>query len=134
MNVCKQVYSYEIFGGYPWYHNPDVMSYNGFPWATSVPERAALMRNPLSRGEAESFVHKAYVDCLAGVDHLDGETAEQHRTREMFVLNLQYFMATLLEINVIKGKQNIFAIINHKTAPLESERGSWLFSFSCVWI
>lgn len=124
----------EIFGGYPWYHNSDVMSYNGFPWATSVTERAALMRNPLSRGEAESFVHKAYADCLAGVDHLDGETAEQHRTREMFVLNLQYFMATLLEINVIKGKQNIFAIINHKTAPLESERGSWLFSFSCVWI
>lgn len=95
----------EIFGGYPWYHNPDVMNYNGFPWATSVPERAALMRNPISGDEAENYVQKAYRDCLAGVDYLDGETADQRRTREMFVLNLQYFMATLLESGVTKGKQ-----------------------------
>lgn len=87
----------EIFGGYPWYHNPEIMGYNGFPWATSVPERAALMRNPLSSVEAENFVRKAYDDCLASVDYLDGETAEQRRSREMFVLNLQYFMATLLD-------------------------------------
>lgn len=106
-NVCKQMCSDEIFGGYPWYHNPDVMNYNGFPWATSVPERAALMRNPVSGSEAENYVQKVYRDCLAGVDYLDGETADQRRTREMFVLNLKYFMATLLESGVTKVINNI---------------------------
>lgn len=87
----------EIFGGYPWYHRPEVLHYNGFPWATSVPERGALMKNPMSGREAEAFVRKAYDRCLEDVDYLDGENADDTRMREMFVLNLEYFMATLLD-------------------------------------
>lgn len=87
----------EIFGGYPWYHKPEVLHYDGFPWATSVPERALLMKNPLSANEAEAFVRKAYDRCLKDVEYLDGENADDRRMREMFVLNLEYFMATLLD-------------------------------------
>lgn len=87
----------EIFGGYPWYHKKDVLHYDGFPWATSVPERGLLMKKPLSEGEAECFVRSAYDKCLAGVDYLDGENADDRRMREMFMLNLDYFMATLLD-------------------------------------
>ena len=96
----------EIFGGYPWYHKPEVLHYDGFPWATSVPERGALMKKPLSGAEAEAFVRRAYNDCLAGVDHLEGESATEWRSREMFILNLKYFMATLLEVKVTKLKQD----------------------------
>ncbi len=102
INICQQVCSDEIFGGYPWYHKPEVLHYDGFPWATSVPERGALMKKPLSPGEAESFVRRAYDECLTGVDYLDGEDASQRRSREMFILNLKYFMATLLDDCVIK--------------------------------
>lgn len=87
----------EIFGGYPWYHRPEVLNYDGFPWATSVPERGALMKEPLSGKEAEDFVRRSYNKCLSCVSYLDGESAEDHRMREMFVMNLQYFMATLLD-------------------------------------
>lgn len=87
----------EIFGGYPWYHKPEVMNYNSFPWAVSVPERGALLRNPLSAGEAEDFVRKIYEHCLDDVDYLDGEDKTQRRSREMFILNMEYFMATLLD-------------------------------------
>lgn len=87
----------EIFGGYPWYHRKEVLHYDGFPWATSVPERAQLMRNPLSTAEAEGFVRKAYDACLADTDYLEGESADERRMREMFLLNLQYFMITLLD-------------------------------------
>ncbi len=87
----------EIFGGYPWYHRPEVLHYDGFPWATSVPERAALMNDPLSAEEAEAFIRKPYEKCLEDVDYLDGENADERRMREMFVLNLKYFMATLLD-------------------------------------
>lgn len=87
----------EIFGGYPWYHKKDVMYYDGFPWATSVPERALLMKNPLSAEEAEGFVRNAYNKCLSGVDYLDDESPDDRRMREMFMLNLDYFMTTLLD-------------------------------------
>lgn len=100
----------EIFGGYPWYHKPEVMYYDGFPWATSVPERGALMKNPLSSREAEAFVRKAYDACLADVDYLNGETPAQRRSREMFILNLRYFMATLLESKDIKRKRGHLAV------------------------
>lgn len=87
----------EIFGGYPWYHRPEVIHYDGFPWATSVPERGALMKNPMSGCEAEAFVREVYKKCLSEVSYLDGESAEDARMREMFTMNLQYFMATLLD-------------------------------------
>ena len=87
----------EIFGGYPWYHKPEVLHYDGFPWATSVPERGALMKKPMTGAEAEDFVRVAYNKCLSEVSYLDGESADDRRMREMFVLNLQYFMATLLD-------------------------------------
>ncbi len=87
----------EIFGGYPWYHKPEVLHYDGFPWATSVPERGALMKKPMSGKEAEDFVRQSYNRCLSCVSYLDGESADDRRMREMFVLNLQYFMATLLD-------------------------------------
>ncbi len=87
----------EIFGGYPWYHRPEVLHYDGFPWATSVPERAQLMKEPMSAKEAEAFVRKSYERCLEDVEYLDGENADDRRMREMFILNLEYFMATLLD-------------------------------------
>lgn len=87
----------EIFGGYPWYHKKEVLHYDGFPWATSVPERGLLMKKPLSKEESETFVREAYNKCLADVDYLDGENADDRRMREMFKLNLDYFMATLLD-------------------------------------
>ena len=99
------MYNYEIFAGYPWYHKPEVIHYDGFPWATSVPERGALMKNPMSGSGAEDFVRTIYNKCLSNVSYLDGESSEDSRMREMFVMNLQYFMATLLERNDIKVKQ-----------------------------
>lgn len=102
--------AYEIFGGYPWYHRPEVLHYDGFPWATSVPERAALMKKPMSAAEAEDFVRIPYNKCLAQVSYLDGESSDDRRMREMFRLNLDYFMATLLEKNVAKRNRGHFAV------------------------
>lgn len=88
---------YEIFGGYPWYHRKEVLFYDGFPWSTAVPERAALMRMKVSAADAEDFVRAAYNETLSHTDYLDSDDAEERRMREMFLLNLEYFMATLLD-------------------------------------
>ncbi len=85
----------EIFAGYPWYHRKEVLYYDGFPWATSVPERCELMAKPLP--DPEEFVRVAYNECLSHTDYLESDSAEDRRMREMFLLNLEYFMATLLD-------------------------------------
>lgn len=93
----RHVMKHEIFGGYPWYHREDVLFYDGFPWSTAVPERAALMRMKLTAAEAEEFVRTAYDETISHTDYLDGESATDRRMREMYLLNLEYFMATLLD-------------------------------------
>lgn len=87
----------EIFGGYPWYHRKEVLFYDGFPWSTAVPERAALMKRQMSACEAEEYVRRSYDRCIAKTDYLDGENDTARRMREMFLLNMDYFMATLLD-------------------------------------
>ncbi len=87
----------EIFGGYPWYHRKEVLYYDGFPWSTAVPERAALMKDKMSASDAEDFVRKVYLKTLSHTDYLDSDNNYERRMREMFILNLEYFMATLLD-------------------------------------
>lgn len=73
------------------------MYYDGFPWATSVPERAAFLKKPITAAEAEDFIHKPYQECISRTDYLDTDSDYERRMREMFMLNLDYFMATLLD-------------------------------------
>lgn len=87
----------EIFGGYPWYHRKEVLFYDGFPWSTAVPERAVLMKLDITAAEAEDYVRRSYNETLSHTDYLDTDTAEERRMREMYLLNLEYFMATLLD-------------------------------------
>lgn len=96
-NVCKRVCDYEIFGGYPWYHRREVLYYDGFPWSTAVPERAALIKHPMSAADAEAYVRQSYDKCVSRTEYLDSDSADDRRMREMFMLNMDYFMATLLE-------------------------------------
>lgn len=90
----------EIFGGYPWYHRREVLYYDGFPWSTAVPERAALMKHPMSAADAEAYVRQSYDKCVSRTEYLDSDSADDRRMREMFMLNMDYFMATLLERRV----------------------------------
>ncbi len=90
----------EIFGGYPWYHRKEVLFYDGFPWSTAVPERAELMKNPMSGAEAEAYVRQSYDKCIAQTEYLDSDSPTDRRMREMFMMNMDYFMATLLDCRV----------------------------------
>lgn len=87
----------EVFGGYPWYHRKEVLFYDGFPWSTAVPERAALLKRPMSAGDAEAYVRRSYDKCIAKTDYLGSDNGTARRMREMFIMNMDYFMATLLD-------------------------------------
>ena len=88
----------EIFGGYPWYRDPEVRAMDGFPWSQNVSQRASLLHPSLRRGaHPEEFVMDAYRDTCRRSDVLPGTPPEERRMKEMVNLNFRWFMQTLLD-------------------------------------
>ena len=86
----------ELFGGYPWYHNRDILFEDCFPWSRSQAiRRQILKRGVLPRGE--EYVRQKYLDTINAVDCLPDESGIDRRMREMFALNYYWFMQCLLE-------------------------------------
>ena len=86
----------EIFGGYPWYRDPEVRARVGFPWAQNTRQRAQLLPECLGiRGE--EFVMDAYQQTCRESDILPGTTPTERRMKEMVNLNFRWFMQTLLD-------------------------------------
>lgn len=86
----------EIFGGYPWFRDPQVLAAQGFPWAQNTAQRAALL-NPEFGLDAKEFVHSRYMDSIAQADVLPGTPEEERRMKQMVYLNYRWFMQTLLD-------------------------------------
>ena len=88
----------EIFGGYPWYRDPEVRERSGFPWAQNTIQRAALLHPAITASiDPEAFVMDAYRDTCAASDILPGTPAEESRIKQMVNLNFRWFMQTLLD-------------------------------------
>lgn len=85
----------EIFGGYPWYHRKEILFEDTFPWSRSTDVRRSILKSGfLPRGE--QYVQNAYFETVKKADCLGTDTPLEKRMREMFVLNLDWFMQTLL--------------------------------------
>lgn len=85
----------EIFGGYPWYHRKEILFEECFPWSRSTAARRNILRKGFLKN-GEDYLQNAYESTLANVSCLDGDSMLEKRMREMFVLNLNWFMQTLL--------------------------------------
>ena len=86
----------ELFGGYPWYHREEILFEDTFPWSRSVGLRLGLL-TPDAVRNGEEFVRQYYRDTCARAPRLPSDDKKAARMREMFVLNLDWFMATLLD-------------------------------------
>ncbi|MGL5348929.1 MAG: asparagine synthase (glutamine-hydrolyzing) [Peptostreptococcaceae bacterium] len=85
----------EVFGGYPWYtRNYDKIE--TFPWADSVAHRKNLLSNNLKSLPIEEYVKGMCSDSIAKVPKLSGESKQDSIMREMYYLNIKWFMVTLL--------------------------------------
>lgn len=85
----------EIFGGYPWYHRSEILFEDTFPWSRNTDARRSIMCNGFLP-EGEEYMRAAYRDTLKNVSTLPTDSALERRMREMFVLNMDWFMQTLL--------------------------------------
>ncbi len=88
----------EIFGGYPWYHNENILYQQGFPWARSTVDRVSLLKDGvLSDLDAFDYVSYCCNKTIEKTEYLDTDTPKERRMREMFMLNIYWFMQTLLD-------------------------------------
>ncbi len=85
----------EIFGGYPWYHRKEILFEDCFPWSRTTDVRRSILTDGfLPKGE--EYARNAYEQTLKQTSYLDGENDFDRRMREMFILNMNWFMQTLL--------------------------------------
>lgn len=88
----------EIFGGYPWYRDPEVRSRAGFPWAQNTLDRASLPVEAITRKiDPQGYVMDAYRRTCLESDILEGTNPQERRMKEMMNLNFRWFMQTLLD-------------------------------------
>ena len=87
----------EIFGGYPWYRDPQVRDLNGFPWAQNTAQRCEMLVSNVAAYHGKEYILEKYQNTCKESDILPGTSALERRMKEMMNLNLRWFMQTLLD-------------------------------------
>ena len=88
----------EIFGGYPWFHRREMLESDTFPWCMDFSARTGDLKPGLAEElELEDYARMRCQRSRAQTPHLDGESVEERRRREVGWLNLNWFMTNLLD-------------------------------------
>lgn len=92
----------ELFGGYRWFHDPEAVSANTYPWMAKgsikyFDAKSLLDRKVLEKLDLENFLRDSYTQALAEVPILPGESAENHHMRQMVYLHITRFLCILLD-------------------------------------
>ncbi|MFE4831297.1 asparagine synthase (glutamine-hydrolyzing) [Streptomyces sp. NPDC056672] len=88
----------EIFGGYPYFHDPAALAADTFPWLHGRTTPAALLRPEVAAEvRPEEYTAAQYRRSLDGVPRLEGEEGADRRIREIFHLALTRWLPPLLE-------------------------------------
>ena len=82
----------EIFGGYPWYRDDEILMRNGFPWMQN--SREGFLKIDVN---ASSYAQKRYEETVKRTHTLANCTPHERRMKEMVNLNIDWFMQTLLD-------------------------------------
>ena len=87
----------EIFGGYPWYSNPDVLFADDFPWSGNTETKSKLIGKKFLTFDPTEFVYQRYLETVKAAPKTGTESAIDSRIKEVTMLNLKWFMQTLLD-------------------------------------
>lgn len=88
----------EIFGGYPWFRDPQIRARAGFPWAQNTAQRRELLCGKLAcMTDAREYVMSRYAKTLLECDIAPDIPAVEKQTKQMVNLNFRWFMQTLLD-------------------------------------
>lgn len=86
----------EIFGGYPWFLKEDLINSSNFPWSLNLDSRKNLLNSSLKHLDLSSFAKDKYDSSIAKVPVSDLDSPFDKRMRELFYINIKWFMVNLL--------------------------------------
>ncbi|BBF43258.1 asparagine synthetase [glutamine-hydrolyzing] [Lachnospiraceae bacterium KM106-2] len=88
----------EIFGGYPWFRDEEVLDKHVFPWSKNLDYRKEILRDDiLEEIPIDEYVQLEYEKTMERTPQIAGESKERKREREISYLNTSWFMTTLLD-------------------------------------
>ena len=88
----------EVFGGYPWFTDSDILFQDSFPWSSRPDHRYSFLNHGiLTEREASDYVRTRYFGTVKEAPKTGGETLTDSRMKEMLYLNFTWFMQTLLD-------------------------------------
>ena len=88
----------ELFGGYPWYRDKEVLERYGFPWSNNYQYRASFITPEISEKiNPRKYISDRYEQYCRMAPKSEGLDDFEGRMREMSYLNIYWFMQTLLD-------------------------------------
>ena len=78
-------------------YRDELLNLDMFPWANSLELRRSVMAKALKALPMESYAKERYFDTVEETPLLGNETPLERRRRQMFYLNIKWFMANLLD-------------------------------------
>ena len=93
----------EIFGGYPWFHQPEVQAADTFPWIPTYLVGPGIQApDPLNTDlttalDLPSYIRDRYASAVAEVEPVNDETEHERRMRVICYLHLTRFVQLLLD-------------------------------------
>ncbi len=91
----------ELFGGYTWFHDPEAVELNSFPWHHPLEKAGGMgalkklgLWNTLGLG---GYIEKRYDQAIQEMPTLDGESEKEARMRQITYLNLTRWENFLLD-------------------------------------
>ncbi|MGF6811603.1 asparagine synthase (glutamine-hydrolyzing) [Paraburkholderia sp. Clong3] len=88
----------EVFGGYRWFHTPETVNLDTFPWMRVAPSKLDTLLSPDLSKELRLKEYEAdcYAQALRAVPHV-GKTGAEKRMREICHLHLINWLPILLD-------------------------------------
>jgi len=86
----------ELLGGYPWYYKPEFENVNTFPWSRAIDMRRGVVKVGVLKGDANEYIDSYYSATIGKAEILDTDTKDDARVRQLFMLNFEWFMQTLI--------------------------------------
>ncbi|TQJ19465.1 asparagine synthase (glutamine-hydrolyzing) [Kribbella jejuensis] len=93
----------EVFGGYLWFHEPEVRNRPIFPWIAYMASRRApnqthvLRKDILKQLDLGGHLRDRYADAVREVERLDGESDDEWAMRKVCYLHLTRMVRILLD-------------------------------------
>ncbi|MYQ87043.1 MULTISPECIES: asparagine synthase (glutamine-hydrolyzing) [unclassified Streptomyces] len=86
----------EVFGGYPYFHHDRPL--DTFPWLGGGPSPAGLLRPDVAEWvRPGEYAARRFGEALAEVPHLEGESGQERRARQISYLALTRWLPALLD-------------------------------------